>query len=107
MEKGEEMTWDFELHGMLNNCVTSRSRPRWLWMTTIILCFVGSSVSAQETLEKPSMEISDMQADTKQDSKITIKRQSPEEKAASIEDYKPSESNSIVEDFSVPFPVDI
>ena len=72
MEKREEMIWDFELHGMLNNCLTSRSRPNWLWITTIILCFVGSAISAQEPLEKPSMEISDIRADTKQDNKITI-----------------------------------
>ena len=106
MEKGEEMTWDFELHAMLNNCLTSRPRPKWLWITTIILCFVGSSVSAQEPLKKPSLEISDIQRDTKQDDKITIEKQSSQE-APSIQDFKPSESNTISEDSSVSFPVDI
>ncbi len=75
-------------------------------MTTIILCFVGSSVSAQEPLEKPSMEISDIQMNTKQDDKITIGKQSSKE-TPSIQDFKPSESNTISEDSSVSFPVDI
>ena len=106
MEKREEMTWDFELHGMPNDCLTSRSRPNWFWITTIILCFVGSAISAQEPLEKPSMEISDIRADTKQDNKITTEKQSSKV-TSTIQDFKPSESNAISEDSSVSFPVDI
>ena len=106
MEKGEEMTWDFELHGMLNNFLTSRSRPKWSWVTTIILCFVGSYVSAQDPLEKPAREISDIQRDPKKDNKIKTGKQASTE-TPTIQDFKPSESNTISEDSSVSFPVDI